>query len=94
MTRCGGGCMSALSAPLTSRRGIGPRPDGRQDGARAMLGVIMLGRQLGHDRPRAAVARAVAHGACDLGAVRYRLAAGEPRRASPAVIEVGSLARD
>ena len=53
----------------------------------------MLGRQFGHDRLRAAVALAVAHGACDLGAVRYLLTAGERRRSSPAVIEVGSLAR-
>jgi hypothetical protein len=58
-----------------------------------MLGVIMLGRQFGHDRLRAAVARAVAPGACDLGAVRYLLTAGELRRSSPAVSEVGSLAR-
>ena len=66
---------------------------GRQDGTRAMIGVIMLGRQFGHDRLRAAVALAVAHGACDLGAVRYLLTAGELRRSPPAVIEVGSLAR-
>ena len=41
-----------------------------------MIGVIMLGRQFGHDRLRVAVlALAVAHGACDLGAVRYLLTA-------------------
>ena len=57
-----------------------------------MIRVIMIGRQFGHDRLRAAVALAVAHGACDLGAVRYLLTAGELRRTSPAVIEVGSLA--
>ena len=44
-----------------------------------MIGVIMLGRQFGHDRLRAAVALAVAHGACDPGAVRYLLTAGELR---------------
>ena len=56
-----------------------------------MIGVIMLGRQFGHDRLRAAVALAVAHGACDPSAVRYLLTAGELRRSSPAAIEVGAL---
>ena len=96
----------AGSKPLEQWRGSGRWPadydalwwrlnerHGRQDGTRAMIGVIMLGRQFGHDRLRAAVALAVAHGACDLGAVRYLLTAGELRRSSPAVIEVGSLAR-
>jgi hypothetical protein len=64
---------------------------GRQDGTRAMIGVIMLGRQFGHDRLRAAVALAVARGAYDPGAVRYLLTAGELRRSSPAAIEVGAL---
>src|SRR4051794_17890470 len=64
---------------------------GRQDGTRAMIGGIMLGRQFGHDRVREAVALAVAHGACDPSAVRYLLTAGELRRSSPAAIEVGAL---
>jgi transposase len=96
----------AGSKPLEQWRGSGRWPadydalwwrlnerHGRQDGTRVMIGVIMLGRQFGHDRLRAAVALAVAHGACDLGAVRYLLTDGELRRSSPAVIEVGSLAR-
>ena len=66
---------------------------GRQDGTRAMIGVILLGRQFGHDRLRAAVHRGVAHGACDLGAVRYLLGASELQRVQPAAIEVGVLAR-
>jgi hypothetical protein len=66
---------------------------GRQGGTRAMIGVILLGRQFGYERLRAAVALAVAHGACDLGAVRYLLTAGELERSRPALIEVGSLAR-
>ena len=37
--------------------------------------------------------RAVAHGACDLGAVRYLLGASELQRVPPAAIEVGLLAR-
>ena len=66
---------------------------GRQDGTRAMIGVILLGRQFGHGRLRAAVARAVEHGACDLGAVRYLLTAGELERPPPTLIEIGSLSR-
>ena len=66
---------------------------GRQDGTRAMIGVILLGRQFGHEQLRAAVTLAVAHGACDLGAVRYLLTAGELERSQPAIVEVGSLAR-
>lgn len=58
-----------------------------------MVAVVMLGRRFGHDRLRAAVAVAVAHGACDLEAVRYLLSAATLQRSSPAAIEVGSLAR-
>jgi hypothetical protein len=70
-----------------------PEADGRQDGTRAMVGVILLARQFGHDRLRAAVALAVARGACDVGAVRYLLTAGELPRSPPAAIEIGPLAR-
>jgi hypothetical protein len=65
---------------------------GRQDGTRAMVQVILLGRAFGHDRLRTAVAEAVAHGACDVGAVRYLLTAAELRRPAPATLEVGQLA--
>ena len=66
---------------------------GRQDGTRAMIGVILLGREFGHERLRTAVAVAVARGASDAGAVRYLLTAAEQRRPAPAAIEVGRLAR-
>jgi transposase len=66
---------------------------GRQEGTRTMVGVILLGRQFGHDRLRRAVSAAVTHGACDLGAVRYLLTAAELRRAPPMPIEVGPLVR-
>jgi transposase len=65
---------------------------GRQDGTRAMVEVILLGRAFGHDRLRTAVIDAVAHGACDVGAVRYLLTAAELRRPAPATLEVGRLA--
>jgi transposase len=96
----------AGSKPLEQWRGAGRWPadydalwrrlnerHGRQDGTRAMVGVILLGRQFGHDRLRAAVAIAVTRGACDVGAVRYLLTAGDLRRSPPAAIEVGPLAR-
>jgi transposase len=66
---------------------------GRQDGTRAMVGVILLGREFGHDRLRAAVAIAVTRGACDVGAVRYLLTVTDLQRSPPATIEVGPLAR-
>jgi hypothetical protein len=58
-----------------------------------MVGVILLGREFGHDRLRAAVAIAVTRGAYDAGAVRYLLTATDLQRSPPAAIEVGPLAR-
>lgn len=66
---------------------------GRQEGTRAMVGVILLGREFGHGRLRTAVALAVAHGANDIGAVRYLLTATALQRPASAAIEVGLLAR-
>jgi transposase len=66
---------------------------GRQDGTRAMVEVVLLGREFGHDRLRTAVAVAVARGASDVGAVRYLLTAPELRRPPAAALEVGPLAR-
>jgi hypothetical protein len=57
-----------------------------------MFQLILLVRVFGHDRLRTAVAEAVAHGACDVGAVRYLLTAAELRRPAPATLEVGQLA--
>ena len=59
---------------------------GRQDGTRAMVQVILLGRAFGHDLRTAGDE---AHGACDVGAVRYLLTAAELRRPAPATLEVG-----
>jgi hypothetical protein len=38
---------------------------GKQNGTRAMVAVLALGREFGHDRLRAAVASTVSLGACD-----------------------------
>ena len=58
-----------------------------------MVAVVALGREFGHDRLRAAVASAVALGACDVAAVRYLLTEAALRKARPDPIDVGELAR-
>jgi transposase len=79
-------CYDALWDRLRARHG-------RQDGTRAMVGVVALGREFGHDRLRAAVAQAVSLGACDVAAVRYLLAEAALRKARPDPVDVGELAR-
>jgi len=66
---------------------------GRQSGTRAMVAVVALGREFGHDRLRTAVAQAVSLGACDVTAVRYLLTEAALRKTRPEPIEVGALAR-
>jgi transposase len=66
---------------------------GQQDGTRAMVAVLVLGREFGEDRLRAAIASAVALGASDVAAVRYLLGEAELHKARPAAVEVGDLAR-
>ncbi len=66
---------------------------GQQNGTRAMVGVVMLGREFGHDRLRTAVATAVSLGACDVAAVRYLLTEAGLRKARPDPVDVGELAR-
>ena len=79
-------CYDALWERLRARHG-------RREGTRAMVAVVALGREFGHDRLRAAVAQAVALGACDAAAVRYLLTEAALRKAPPEPIEVGELAR-
>ena len=66
---------------------------GKQDGTRAMVAVVALGREFGHDRLHAAITSAVSLGACDVAAVRYLLTASALRKATPELIDVGELAR-
>ena len=66
---------------------------GKQDGTRAMVAVLALGREFGHDLLRTAVAAAVSHGACDVAAVRYLLTEAGLHKAKPEPIDVGALAR-
>jgi hypothetical protein len=58
-----------------------------------MVGLVVLGREFGHDRLRGAVASAVAMGACDVAAVRYLLTEAALHKTRPEPIEVGDLAR-
>jgi hypothetical protein len=66
---------------------------GRQDGTRAMVAVLALGQEFGHNRLRTAVAAAVSHGACDVAAVRYLLTEAGLHKARPEPVDVGALAR-
>ena len=66
---------------------------GKQNGTRAMVAVVMLGREFGHDQLRTAVAAAVSLGACDVAAVRYLLTEAGLHKARPDPVDVGELAR-
>ena len=66
---------------------------GKQNGTRAMVAVLVLGREFGHDRLRAAITATVSLGACDVAAVRYLLIEASLQRAPAAPIDVGELAR-
>jgi hypothetical protein len=60
---------------------------------RAMVAVLALGQEFGHDRLRTAVAATVSLGACDVAAVRYLLTEAGLHKAKPEPIDVGALAR-
>jgi transposase len=76
----------AGSAPLEQWRAQGRWPEsfdrfwsrlqqrrGRQDGTRAMIDILLLGRQRGYEALRHAVERALAIGASDVAVIRYLL---------------------
>ena len=65
---------------------------GKQNGTRAMVAVLALGREFGHDRLRTAIIATVSQ-ACDVAAVRYLLTEASLQRAPAAPIDVGELAR-
>ncbi|MCF3948919.1 hypothetical protein, partial [Acidiphilium iwatense] len=66
---------------------------GKQNGTRSMVAVLLLGREFGHDRLRAAVISTVSLGACDVAAVRYLLTEARLHKGRPEPIDVGELAR-
>ncbi len=97
----------AGSTPLEQWRAQGRWPDsfdrfwenlqqrrGRQDGTRAMIEVLMLGRQHGYQRVRQAVEQALGMGGSDVGVIRYLLELDRIEARVPAVaLEVGWLSR-
>ena len=66
---------------------------GKQNGTRAMVAVVALGREFGHDALRITIITAVSLGACDVAAVRYLLTEAVLRKGLPPAIDVGALAR-
>ncbi len=79
-------CYDALWDQLRARHG-------KRNGTRAMVSVVALGREFGHDRLRGAVASAVSLGACDVAAVRYLLTEAGLHKAPAKPVDVGELAR-
>ena len=79
-------CYDELWARLLTRHG-------KQNGTRAMVAVVALGRQFGHDALRAAIGTAVSLGACDVAAVRYLLTEAVLHKGMPPAIDVGALSR-
>ena len=64
----------------------------KQNGTRAMVAVVALGREFGHDQLRAAITTAVSLGACDVAAVRYLLTEARLRKGERCATDVGELA--
>jgi hypothetical protein len=79
-------CYDALWDRLQARHG-------KQNGTRAMVEVLGLGREFGHDALRTAIAATVSLGACDVAAVRYLLTEAGLHKVRPVQIDVGVLAR-
>lgn len=79
-------CYDALWDRLQARHG-------KQHGTRAMVEVLGLGREFGHDALRTAIAATVSLGACDVAAVRYLLTEAGLHKARPVPIDVGVLVR-
>lgn len=96
----------AGSKPLAQWRAAGRWPDsydelwarlrarhGKEKGTHAMITVLLLGQEFGHDRLRTAITTTVSLGACDVGAVRYLLTEARLNKPRAAPIDVGELAR-
>jgi transposase len=68
---------------------------GRQDGTRAMIEVLQLGRDHGYERLREAVEQALGSGGSDVGVIRYLLLQTQQRTAMTATepLELGWLSR-
>lgn len=64
---------------------------GRQNGTRAMVDVIMLGREYGYDRLNQAIAKAVELGCSDAEAVRYLLLSVGLERKPPEPVDASAF---
>jgi hypothetical protein len=73
-------------------RGLEAR-HGRLAGTRAMVEVLLLGRDRGWEELEAAVSRALELNCMDAAAVAHLLGASQLRRPAPEAIDVGGLAR-
>ena len=67
---------------------------GKPDGTRAMVEVLLLGREHGYDRLRQAVEQALAVGGSDVGLIRYLLKMARlEKRVVGEAMDVGWLSR-
>jgi transposase len=66
---------------------------GRQEGTRAMIELLRLGREQGYERLTAAIETALKSGCSDAEAVRHLMRAGELAHHPIEMIELGGLAR-
>ncbi len=66
---------------------------GRQNGTRAMVELMMLGRQHGYDRLERTMAAALEMGCSDAEAVRYLLMAGTLERKPPEPVDTTALSQ-
>ena len=66
---------------------------GHQEGTKAMIELLQLGRRYGPSRLRTAIEEALALGCTDSAAVRYLVTALDHDRVPPALLEVGALAQ-
>jgi transposase len=67
---------------------------GKQDGTRAMVDVLLLGREHGFERLRAVIEQALEIGVSDVAAIRYLLELERLEKRAPAeALDVGWLAR-
>lgn len=66
---------------------------GRQNGTRAMVDVVMLGREYGYDRLKQAIAKAVELGCSDAEAVRYLLLSIGLERTAPEPVDLSAFAQ-
>ena len=67
---------------------------GKRDGTRAMIDLLLVGREQGYDALRQAIEKALEMGCSDVSAVLLLLHAGKnPPRGVPEPVEIGSLSR-